>query len=193
MLIDFKRFRFSYLTNLLPYMNNKIQEFIHEKKERLESSKQAQRDKHLIKLGLIDEEKSNREYSDAYSHTHSDYDSEKGKHYSEVKVALNITETEYEELCKYFPLESEEVVDLNTYENTLNTFGNITLIVGLICTLYLFFSIALIDVPFGETEFDLAGFAITLSVLLTSILTWALLRVISSISINVRQLNNKTK
>ena len=174
-------------------MNIKIQELIEEKKKRLDSSKQAQRDKHLIKLELIDEEKSNREYSDAYRHTHPYYDSEKKKHYREVKVALNITEQEYEELCKYFPLESEEVDDFNTYENTLSTIGNITLIAGLICTIILFFSIVFIDAPYGDSEFNSAGFAITLSVFLTTITTWALLRVISSISINVRQLNNKTK
>lgn len=200
MLINVIGFRFSYLTNLASYMNNKIQELIDEKRERLESSKQAQRDKHLIKLGLIDEEKSNREYSDAYSHIHPYYDSEKKKHYREVKVALNITEQEYEELCKYFPPDSKNINTsdsyentLNSHENTLNIMANITLGVGILCTIILSFSIMYTDVPYGKSELDLTGFAVTISVLLTTIISWALLRVISSISTNVRELNHKTK
>jgi hypothetical protein len=181
-------------------MNIKIQELIEEKKKRLDSSKQAQRDKHLIKLELIDEEKSNREYTDVYSDKYPYYDPEKKKHYREVKVALNITEQEYEELCKYFPPDSKNINTydsyentLNSHENTLNVVANITLGVGILCTIILSFSIVYTDVPYRESEFDLTGFAITLSVLLTTILTWALLRVISSISTNVRELNNKTK
>jgi hypothetical protein len=174
-------------------MNKKVHELIEAEKERLESTKKTLRDKHLINLGLIDEVKTAREYKDAYSENYPYYDSEVNKHYRETKVALGVTDQEYEEICRFFPTKAEKVDDSNTYENTLNTIGNITLIVGLICTLILFFSIVFIDAPYGDSEFNSAGFAITLSVLLTTITTWALLRVISSISINVRQLNNKAR
>jgi len=173
-------------------MNNKVHELIEAEKERLEISKKNLRDEHLINLGLIDESEISREYKDAYSENYPYYDSENKKYYKQIKVALSVTDEEYEKLCRYFPYKAEEVDDFDTYENTLSTIGNITLIVGLMCTLILFFSIVFIDAPFGESEFNLTGFAITLSVLITTITTWAFLRVISSISINLRQLNNKS-
>lgn len=89
-------------------------------------------------------------------------------------------------------LASQEELSLSE-EKTLNVIANIVLILGIISSLILFFTIALIHKSylFGEDQTDLntSGLVITLGVLLSSIAFWAFFRVISNISISLKELN----
>jgi hypothetical protein len=175
-------------------MNSKVQELIDTERQRLISAKKQDRDNLLISLGLIDEEKTIlKEY------VHYDpqfpsrkFDEVKKVYYQEIPAPLSITDDEYEELSRYFPEDNKTSNGSTSEEGTLNAIAVITLILGLICSLILFFTLALESDRWG-TEFKMTGFVIALSVMLYTIMTWALLRVISNISINIRQLNNKTK
>lgn len=81
-------------------------------------------------------------------------------------------------------------------ETTLKIIANIILTVGIISSFILFFTITLITIP-GEhtweskTTFSASGFVSTLGVLFSSIAIWAFFRVISNISISLKELNTK--
>lgn len=175
-------------------MNSKVQELIDSKRQRLISAKKQERDKLVISLGLIDEEKTNRKEFVYYDPQFSSrkFDEVKKVYYQEVPAPLSITDEEYEELLRYFPEEKEQPDQNTTEEVTLNVIAVITLIIGLICSVILFFTLALEADRWG-TEFKLIGFVVAISVMLYTILTWALLRVIARISTNIRELNLKSK
>lgn len=175
-------------------MNSKVQELIDSKRQRLISAKKQERDNFLISLGLIDEEKTMRKEFVHYDPQFSSrkFDEVKKVYYQEVPAPLSITDEEYEELLRYFPKEKEEPDESTSEEVTLNIIAVITLILGLICSVILFFTLALETDRWG-TEFKLTGFVVAISVMLYTILTWALLRVIARISTNIRELNHKSK
>ena len=175
-------------------MSSRVQELINLERERLNSAKKQERDNILISLGLIDEEKFIRKDYNHYDPKFPSrkFDETRKVYFDEVPAPMSVTEEEYEELCRYFPKEIKQFEGSTSEENTLNVIAVITLILGLICSLILFFTIAFETDRWG-TEFNITGFAIALSVMLYTILTWALLRVISNISINIRELNDKTR
>lgn len=81
-------------------------------------------------------------------------------------------------------------------EMTLRTIADIVLVVGIISSLILFFTITIINVPGSyswetKTGFSAAGMVNTLGVLFSSIAVWAFFRVISNISISLKELNRK--
>ena len=81
--------------------------------ERKIASDKRKRDNHLISIGLIDEEKINRIYSDN-EFFQSKFDEKKGKYYKEEVVALEVTDDEYEEICRYFPPKTEKTEKTET-------------------------------------------------------------------------------
>lgn len=174
--------------------NNKVQELIKTERERLINQKKQERDKFLVGLGLVDEEKTIRKEFVNYNSQFPTrkFDEVKKVYYQEVPAPLSITDEEYEDLLRYFPKNKKEPDQSTSEEDTLNGIGGITLILGLVCSLILFFTLAIRSESWG-TEFNMTGFIIALSVLIYSLTTWALLRVISNISINIRQLNIKMK
>ena len=81
-------------------------------------------------------------------------------------------------------------------EKTLKTIADIVLVVGIISSLILFFTITIINVPGAysfetKTGFSASGLVNTLGVLFSSIAFWAFFRVISNISISLKELNRK--
>lgn len=89
-------------------MHPKLKELIDNEKEENREVELQKRNEHLISLGLIDEKKSQRTYYD-YSDDGLEYDSVIGKFYSSDDVAIEVTDEEYKELCKYFPEKEKEV------------------------------------------------------------------------------------
>lgn len=90
-------------------MKQQIENLVGKEKERMIASEKEKRDKHLISLGLIDEGKTIRQYIDNYSEN-SFFDKEKNQRYIEIVGALDVTDEEYLEICKYFPTVDEKVI-----------------------------------------------------------------------------------
>lgn len=124
-------------------MNPKVQEFINKMKEEQENQKK----KHLISLGLIDEEKTKRGivYLDNWDGTKDcKFDNEKNKYYKEsfVPAAIEVTEEEYQKILKYAPIEEQinEKVKIGkntTWGNAIKTTANIYLVLNIIGALIL--------------------------------------------------------
>ena len=90
-------------------MNEIVAKFIEEQNEKLRQEKQKEKDKHLLELGLIDENLSEKQYAGA-STTEGDakvwgYKHHDSKGYFKIikGVPLNVTDEEYEEICKVSP------------------------------------------------------------------------------------------
>jgi len=83
-----------------------------------------------------------------------------------------------------------------TDEKTLKTIANLILVVGIISSLILLFTVTFVKIPGkysweNEMAFNASGLVITIGTLFSSIGLWALLRVISNISISLKELNIK--
>ena len=119
-------------------MKQQIENLVGNEKERINASEKEKREKHLISLGLIDEEKrkTSRVECDEWKESY-EYDSEKQKYYTETVEALNVTDEEYAEICKYFPAVDEKVnVSFEgSGVKTLNGFGTFFFIIASIATL----------------------------------------------------------
>lgn len=103
-----------------------------------------------------------------------------------INEVLNITlETSEKE---------DDEVFLND-EKKLKVIADIILFVGIISSSILLFTIAFIQVGEHswehEVKLNASGLVTTLCVLFTSIATWAFFRVVSNISISLKELNRK--
>ena len=117
-------------------MNVKVQEFIMKMKE----EKENQKKKHLIALGLIDENKTTekREYLDNFV-AGAKLDGAKNQYYIETKeyAPIEVTEEEYQEILKYAPIEEQingkvKIGKKTTWGNAINTTANIYLVLNII-------------------------------------------------------------
>lgn len=92
----------------------------------------------------------------------------------------------------------------NSAEDTLNTIAWITLIVGIIaaiiclCTICWTKTTVVVqhftysdDITKDVTTFNPMGFAMTIGIFLSSLASWAFLRVISNISLTLKDIKNK--
>ena len=165
-------------------MNEKVEKLI----KQGECLEKQMRNEHLISLGLIDENKTERKYineSDYFSGC--EFDTDENRYYYERYSALEVTEEEYEKICKYFsPISPEKTIAKTGAERTLDVIAVIVLACGIIGTIICLFSIAVYEEP-------VTGIITSIVVLLTSLATWAILRILCEIAINIRQINNKTE
>jgi hypothetical protein len=180
-------------------MNKQLEEFIAQKKEKINHSKIEKRNKHLIELGLIDKSKTKREYYDAWN---ADpgliYDETEKKYYIETPVPLEITDEEYDEVCKYCstPTTREDNVSKNSEEGTLRAVATIILIGGIISSIVFLFatgSSTFYD-EYGQrvkTVTNWLNIFLAFATLFASVVTWAVLRVISNISETLKEIKNK--
>jgi len=92
-------------------MKEQVENFLRTEKERIMASEKQKRDNLLISIGLVDKEKSSRIYSNVNYETseYKLYDAEKKAYYKESFAALDVTEEEYLEICKYLPTEKTKV------------------------------------------------------------------------------------
>lgn len=96
---------------------------------------------------------------------------------------------------------NEVVESNNSAENTLNVIAGITLWVGIIGTIFCLFTLTttkVVDPTYTysihyDTIFNPAGLAISIGVLFSTIVTWALLRVIANISTSLKEINSKIR
>lgn len=79
-------------------MNPKVQEFLDKK----EKEKLKRRNEHLIELGLVDKSKIEKKYGSAFRNN-AIQEEETGRYYVERYGALEVTDEEYAEICKYSP------------------------------------------------------------------------------------------
>lgn len=170
-------------------MNEKVQDMINQEIERLDALKKKERDEHLISLGLVDEEKSARKYYDYYFYD-AKWDQEKELYFIGISGAIEVTDEEYRKICKYFPPTKKEVPSVPTVaEKTLNVIAIIIMIFGIIGSLTSLFTIGLDQYD----DITFTGLIISLGILLTSLTTWSLLKVIIEIASNVRETKHKTE
>lgn len=104
-------------------MNQKVENLINQEKDRLEKYRNQMRNNHLKSLGLF-EDKMERVYLD-YNDGSAKIDEETKKYYIENPIVLEVTDEEYNEICKYFPpVEKEIKVDFSgSGVKTLEGFG----------------------------------------------------------------------
>ena len=83
-------------------MNPKVQDFLDKKKAEEREKELERRNEHLISLGLIDENKIGKKYGSAFE-DNARKEKETGLFYVERYGALEVTDEEYAEICKYSP------------------------------------------------------------------------------------------
>lgn len=138
-------------------MNPVLQEFIAKAK----TEKQRQKEQHLISLGLIDKEKTTREYNDYYDlQCFPNYDRELEKYYKEEIHPIDITDEEYEELLKWLPKENKVESNISKYSGSIEGLAIVYLILSLI---------AGVICCFIEAGFILIGIALIISGFITYI------------------------
>ena len=122
-------------------MNPKVQEFIDKMKAEQREKELKERGEHLISLGLIDEDKSNEEteYSDYYGGKDWKWDYEKNQYYKTVgiKVPVEVTDEEYQEILKYAPVIEKEVEEIVKPEPETPTANAIRIIATILLILML--------------------------------------------------------
>lgn len=97
--------------------------------------------------------------------------------------------------------ESNSETESNAAENTLNVIAGIVLWVGIIGTIFCLFTLTttkVVDPTYHysihyDTIFNPAGLAISIGVLLSTLTTWAVLKVLVNISKSLKEINAKIK
>ena len=102
-------------------------------------------------------------------------------------------EKQVNEILGVSEISTTEEIESISDEKSLKTIVNIILIVGIISSLILLFTVTIIQVKGeysfkNETIFSSSGFVITIGTLFSSIALWAFLRVIANISITLKEL-----
>lgn len=90
-----------------------------------------------------------------------------------------------------------EYIDTYSHEKTLKIIATIVLIVGIIATLICLFTITKTETTTSwgskESEFNMMGLLISILVGISSVTTWAILNVLSNISINLYKIKDSLK
>lgn len=74
----------------------------------------------------------------------------------------------------------------NSAENTLKTIAIITLVLGVFMTLVLFVTIC-----WSDDKFNPSGFGVTCGVLISTLISWAVMNVFANISLTLKKINSK--
>ena len=174
-------------------MNEQVSAFIEEQKQKKLEEFNRKKNEHLIELGLVDEihtkpkeyleGTASQWYREMHGYIHCD---EKGW-YKNTPLALNVTDEEYEEICKVCPPKNEK--DNNTDIKLEKKYSSSNLAEGVvkifawfdfIVSIIAFF--ALLVISFDSYKFNWISFGIGVGVLLSTIITWALPLVLVNIS-----------
>jgi len=163
-------------------MNAKVEEFIEEQKNIRRKQELQERNKFLIKVGLIDEDKSTIKYSTDETEECYIYDKDRDLYSNGgSSVPIEVTDEEFAEICKYYvPDEVDKIDQRPKSAKLLRTMSTIILVLGLISAVVLFFVIA----ANGNTDFDPISFVYLISISLTSIITYAFGIAVSDIVTN---------
>lgn len=176
--------------------------------QKAEANKNDERNKHLISLGLIDKSKSTRHMCNANA-PKAVFDRSTGKCYIESVVAIDVTDDEYNEICKHFPYIPQldnNIQTVNTInavklvntdnvskENMLDTVSKIFLVVGIISGLICLFSSNLSDLDrLGKNycDFNPILFATGVIAILCAIANYAICQVFIQIALTLKGKTN---
>ena len=121
---------------------NSVQEFIDAMKEKQKQKEQEAKNEHLIRLGLIDKEKSNREYFPYFVNNKCKWDEDLGKYYIEKQVPLEVSDEEYNEILKLaeaeVELEEEKPKKSSNWGNAIEVIAWIAFILTIIPSIFIF-------------------------------------------------------
>ena len=126
---------------------NSVQEFIDAMKEKQKQKELEAKNEHLIRLGLIDKEKSNREYFPYFVNEKCKWDEEVGKYYIGKNVPLEVSDEEYQEILKYAEIELEEEKKNakqkkgGRWGNAIKIMAYIALFIGVLANIILMFTV----------------------------------------------------
>ena len=167
-------------------MDVKVKEFL----DAAKAKEREARDKHLVSLGLINEDESVRVYSDIFDQNEGfvRYDKTEKKYYKDVKVVpVSVSDEEYEEIQKVSaaPTTIEDETVENGAEKFLGVINGIVLAVSIIAAVIL----ALVAMLEAEGALFFIGFG----VLLVGLISWAIVKVMLNISNNLHRINSKLK
>lgn len=164
--------------------NPKIEEFLNKGRDAAKLQAKAERDRVLKEAGLFETEIT---YRDTLTYECQNYDKEKKKYYGETTKVLEVTDEEFAEISKYVGALKTELPLDNGAEVTLNIIATIFLILGIIATV-----ICIVLWAIGLWEgFSLIGLTTTIAILFGSLTIWATLKVFSTISLTLKQINSK--
>ena len=168
-------------------MDTKVKEFLEDARAKERKSFEKKRDEHLMSLGLFNVVKT--ELSDSYSWEHPNYDEETKKYYRKVKVPAEVSDEEYEEILRLSPPapKVEEVIIEDGAERFLGVMNTISLIVSITAAIILVF--IAIDAYRNGGYYALVGAVL----LLVSLVSWAITKVVLNISNNLHEINRKIK
>ena len=167
-------------------MNPKVKQFLEETKAKERAEFEKQRDAHLKKLGLVDEEKSTIEYSDSYSPARGfeKYDRQQDKYYKSVPAPIEVTDEEYELIKRYSATKPQATLNKDA-EIFLDKVNSIVTCVSIIASIVLA-ALALID----ESWMLFVGAAV---IAIVSLISSAAVKVLLNISNNLHEINSKLK
>lgn len=170
-------------------MDARVKEFLDAAKAAERKRFETERDSLLLSLGLVDPDRTRRKYSDYYSSTYPDWDAEKKKYYRDVPEPIVVSDEEYEEIKKYAPKDAKKVgvgekIIANGDEKFLSVINSLVLIIGVIASIPLFV-IAL------STSRDILNMLSPVVVLLTTLVSWAVVKVVLNVSNNLHEINSK--
>lgn len=165
-------------------MNTQVQDFLDKKNAEIKQEKQKLREKHLLDLGLTQGQEC--VWLDSWDGS-SDckYDSERGKYYKGTPKAIEVTDEEYDEICKVCP---EGEINVQTKietgaESTLTAIAICYLFAGGIGSILLF--------TIGIVANNISYIVGSIVCLMNTLLVWALLRCISNMSITLKQIKSQ--
>lgn len=85
----------------------------------------------------------------------------------------------------------------NGAENTLTTIANIVLVCGILASLICLFTIVWVKNPaytyHDEYMFNPSGFATTVMILLSTLISWSFMKVLANISLTLKDINKKIR
>lgn len=196
-------------------MNPKVEQWLQAQKKNLSASKRAEREKHLVEIGLIDENKCH--YTDFFGNTitKKQYDGfiESGGLAYEKKVAIDVTDEEYAEICKYAPEKNMlDEVDARAEKNMVNEvdvraervimkFAHAVKIIGVILWIILALIGLIVGLVVADSTWDFSVGLFMASFLggafsgfvcwLVCYLAWAVLKVFTNISNTLYRIEEK--
>ena len=188
-------------------MNQKLQEFLERASQEKKKKEQTQREEHLISLGLVDEE---REYNKVRTGKYRYWDNEKKMYFCDRQKPIEVTDEEYELICKYAPYEESSMQKTsnsntkkygmmpsgNGAENFLGVaitiacvLGGVVVLVSAILELY---ALSQLDLP-ADSGMGSGGVFVTLLTLVIALIAIAIfycfVRVFLNMSNNLHNIN----
>lgn len=179
-------------------MNSKVKEFLDAAKAqeaKIEAEEAAvkakERDQILISLGLVDEERSIKVYSDFYRDGYS-WDKEEEKYYHISPAPIEVTDEEYAEILKYVKTDDKNKKTVNTKNNDVEVFLMNTNAEGLLLIVSVIILLVSTILLFANFH-DILDNVIWLAMFIFSIFSFALILVFIKMSKNLQEIKNKIK